>query len=48
MGRRFIEDMFTHTLVSGTLTEYEANKQNDITSGYNMNADNVAIPGGIS
>lgn len=47
MGRRFIEDMFTHALVSGTLTEYEANKPNDITSGYNMNSDNVTIPGGI-
>lgn len=47
MGRQFIEDMYAHTLVSGTLTEYEANKPNDITSGYNTTAGNVLIPGGI-
>ena len=47
MGMRFVEDMMTHTLVSETLTEYEANKPNDITSGYNTTASNVMVPGGI-
>ncbi|HBT65548.1 MAG TPA: hypothetical protein DEB10_12910 [Ruminococcaceae bacterium] len=43
----FIQDMYTYSLISDTLTDFRTDQKCDVLSGYNSTGNPAQIPGGI-